>query len=524
MKSVNYIYPVLFLMMALSACSKIIDLNPESNVTVENFYKNYDEVNTALTGCYNGLQKPLETEWMLTELRSDISKQGSPGSTANTNIELNNLNTYQQNASQSGVYDYWLNTYKNIRSANYVLRSLGVTYANGQTSFTGKPTADLSDEQRNRMAGEALFIRAYHYFNLVRLFGGVFILTEPKAPAQLKQINRSSVADCYALITADLKAAEAWLPVKTYTQEAATDRGRANVWAAKALLAKVFLTTEKKSEALLLLNSIITQSGYDLLPSYADVFSITNEVNKEILFTVRYKAGGLGLGNYMANSFAALNSGSAIVNGNGSGLNYPTINLEGKYIVPATGFKDARKEVNIGRYNQLSYVKKFVSPVVLKNDAENDFPVLRFSDVLLMKAEAEGFSSTSVELINKVRQRSGAGAYPGTGNFNSAFYLYPASGAEAITDANFLDKLLNERRIEFAFENQRYFDIVRTGQFSALMDAYYEAEYDEHYKRFNPALTLAELKTNKGIRPLLPIPQKELDTNNEIEIKQNDGY
>lgn len=523
MKNYHYILIMLLLGGAVSSCNKIIDLEPQSNVSVENFYKNYGEVKVALTGCYSGMQIPLQTEWMMTELRSDISKQGSPGSTAVPNIELNDLNTYLQNSGHSQVYNYWFYTYKNIRSANYVLRSLGVTYSNGQITL-GQPTAQMEDAQLKQMAGEALFIRAYHYFNLVRLFGSVFILTEAQTPAELKTINRASVEDCYKLIAADLEAAKAFLTKKNFSQQAQEDLGRATVWAAEALLAKVYLTTNRKADALTLLDDVIINSGYDLLPSYADVFSINNEMNKEILFAVRFKAGGLGLGNFMANTFAALNSGSAIVNGNGSGLNFPTANLEAKYITPATGALDKRKAVNIDKYNGNAYCRKFISPVMIKNDAENDFPVLRFADVLLLKAEALGYSSVSVDIINRIRERAGAVVYPGTGSFTAAFYKYPDTGTEAITDAGFISKLLDERRLELAFENQRLFDINRTGQFTAVMEAYYTSEYDSHYKKFKPAIPLEDLKNNLKTRPLLPIPQRELDSNNQLEIPQNSGY
>lgn len=523
MKTCSYIIFTLLLGGMMASCNKIIDLKPESNVDVENYYKNYDEVKVALTGCYNGLQKPLETEWMMTELRSDITKQGQPGSTAVPNIELNDLNTYLQNSGHSQVYNYWFYTYKNIRSANYVLRSLGVAYSNGQISL-GEGTAQMEEDRRKQLAGEALFIRAYHYFNLVRLYGGVFLLTDPKTPAELKQINRSSVDDCYKLIAADLEAAKSYLPRKNYSAQAQEDLGRATVWAAESLLAKVYLTVNRKADALALLEDVIGASGHDLLTSYADVFSINNEMNKEIVFAVRYKAGGLGLGNYMANSFAALNSGSAIVNGNGSGLNYPTAQMESKYIVPATGGADKRRDVTIGRYNVNPYMKKFTSPVMIKNDAENDFPVIRFADVLLMKAEAMGFNQSSVDIINRIRSRAGAVVYPGTGNFTAAFYLYPDAGAEATTDANFLGRLLDERRIELAFENHRLFDIYRTGQFENVMNTYYTYEYDTHYKKFKPAIPLDELKNNIKIRTLLPIPQREMDSNNQISIPQNSGY
>ncbi len=91
-------------------------------------------------------------------------------------------------------------------------------------------------------------------------------------------------------------------------------------------------------------------------------------------------------------------------------------------------------------------------------------------------------------------------------------------GAEATTDANFLGRLLDERRIELAFENHRLFDIYRTGQFENVMNTYYTYEYDTHYKKFKPAIPLDELKNNIKIRTLLPIPQREMDSNNQIVI------
>src|SRR5437868_12476638 len=110
MKAFSYIFSIGLLVTGGTACNKLIDLKPESNVTVENYYRNYDEVKTALTGVYNGLQKPLETEWMLTELRSDISKQGAVNSSIVTNLELNELNMYLQGTAHSRVYEYWYQT------------------------------------------------------------------------------------------------------------------------------------------------------------------------------------------------------------------------------------------------------------------------------------------------------------------------------------------------------------------------------------------------------------------------------
>jgi len=521
----------LAVLISLSACKKLIDVAPQSNVTVNNYYRNYTEVNAALTGCYNGLQEPLNYEWMVTELRSDNVVQHSPNSASSINDDFNDLNLYTLSAQNPQVYNYYLSVYKNIRNINYVLRSLGVSYSNGQLVY-GEGSAKVTATQKTQLIGQALYLRAYHYFNLVRLFGGIFVLTEPVIPSEAKQINRSSVADTYKLILADLLAASSQLSRNAYGAIPAGDIGRANAWAASGLLAKVYLTLGQKADALPLLNDIIANSGYGLETSYARIFSINNEMNKEILFTVRYKAGLVGLGNAMANSFAPTGSGDAIVPGDGSWYNCPSqVDMISAYKTPAnSSMIDSRKAVNIGSYGSTStpyYNNKFISAELYKNDAENDFPVLRYADILLMKAEATGFDGaggSSVALINQVRQRAGAGTYT-TGTFTTGFYLYPASGTGAITDAAaFQTALLNERRLELAFENQRFFDLVRNNVLIATIKNHYVIDYSLFYSKYKRG-TADVLGANvTAQRMLLPIPQREIDVNNEIVISQNPGY
>lgn len=530
MKRLLYTGVTLIFSAGIFSCNKIIDVDPISNVGADAFYKDYKEVSTALTGCYNGLQGPLYNEWMFTDLRSDNSLQGVPNSSSIDNIELNDLDMFALNASHDKVYDYWLATYKNIRAINYVLRSLGVTYNNGQDNI-GNSTAQLNEDQKKQLTGEALILRAYHYFNLVRLFGGVFLLSEPQDPQTSKKVGRSSVDDMYKFIMADLTTAQDILPITVYTQIAATDVGHVNIWSAKALLAKVYLTLGRKSDALPLLNDIINGSGYGLLASYADVFSTTNEMNKEIIFAVRYKAGGFNLGSPFANLFAPISSGNNVVNGDGNGYNFPTTSIQVAYKTPAqaTGV-DIRKAATIANYTAVKpYVKKFTSTVAVRYDAENDFPVIRFSDVLLMKAEAVGFdgpAGVSMGLINQVRQRAGAIDYTG-GNDSTVFYKYPASGTFSITaDSSFKKVLLDERRLEFAFENQRFFDMQRIGDAVKMMQQHFIAEYPLFYSKItNPSIPLQTILDHlTKDRLLLPIPQREIDTNNEIKIQQNPGY
>ncbi len=497
-------------------CNKIIDLYPQSNLNTGTYYSNLEEVKAGLTGAYNGLQNAQFNEWQMTELRSDNAKQGAPGSTASTNRDLSDLDMFIPSTTHQGIYTYWLRNYNNIRNANIILQKLGVIYdpASGSITF-----ADINipilETDRKQLAGEALFIRAYHYFNMVRLFGGVFLVYEPITPAQAKTMSRASVADIYKLIEADLKTASISMNSLKYSQVSAADMGRATSWAAKGLLGKVYLTLNRKAEALVQLNDVRVNSGYSLQPTYASVFSPGNEMNSEILFAVRYKAGGLGLGSPFANTFAPLGSGSNVINGDGDGLNYPTSELD----TLTNG--DLRKPTLIGTYGTGNatkwYVTKYLSPVTLVDDAENDWPVLRFADILLMIAEAQGYTQSSLDLINMVRDRSGLPDY---------------TMANVTTIGEFERALAQERRIEFAFENQRWFDLVRfnttmtTITAQILIKEHFADEYDSHYSEYLPPTpTLLELQNNvTQDRLLLPIPQREIDTNTQLVIEQNPGY
>ena len=328
-------------------------------------------------------------------------------------------------------------------------------------------------------------------------------------------INRSSVADCYRLIISDLSTAATYMGSLNFAKTAVANRRKATSWAAKALLAKVYLTLNLKADAVTQLQDVITNSGHSLQATYANVFAITNEMNSEILFAVRFKAGGLGLGTSFGNDFAALNSGSAIINGSGRGFNYPTPEFDSAYIAT-----DTRKAATIATFGTgaatQSYVKKLLNPVVLTDDGEADFPILRYADVLLMLAEAQGFSPVSITLINQVRTRTALGNLPATVN----------------TVELFEQALSNERRFEFAFEHQRWFDLLRfnttltTIKAEDVLKSHFSKDYAKHYGIYPaPRLTLLELQNN--VTPnklLLPIPQREIDTNTGLKIEQNPGY
>lgn len=530
-KLINYLIGVTL----LASCTKNIDRMPLNNVAVQDYYTNTAEVQTALNGCYAGLRNTIAEEWKLTELRSDIAIMGNAASKSVPNRELSDLDQFVPSTSLTAIYTYWSAAYANIRNVNMILNALDINYNESAGSLTAgtASTVVITPADAKDLSAQAAFLRAYQYFNLVRLFGGVFLVHEPITGQEAINMNRVTAADIYKLIIADLQYAAANGISLSYTAFAAANSGanlgKVNAWSAKALLAKVFLTLDRKSEAITLLNDVITNSGYGLLTAgltpYADIFSVSNEMNKEILFAVRYKAGGIGLGSPWPNAFAPELSGTAVVNGDGSGFNNGAYEYENQY--SAT---DARKAFTIGIWPTATtlvtsttrriYPKKHITPVTIKNDGENDWIVLRFADVILMLAEAQGYSQASLNLINQTRTRAGV--------------TTPLTMTTVPTAQSFADSLSRERKLEFAFENVRWFDMLR---YNTTLPAQSENAitrlknhiafmYTNHYGKYPaPVPTLATLQgyvTNDKL--LLPIPQREIDNNTHIQIQQNPGY
>lgn len=486
MKLLKYL-PLAFLFL-FTSCD--LNMQPISEIGEGNFYKNSQEINAAVVACYNGLQAPMEYEWMVSELRSDNSRLYNTATTSTDNTLLFDFDQAKVSATSQRVYDYWKLVYHNIARCNTVLTPKNI---------------NIVDDARlkNQFEGEARFIRGYHYFNLVRIFGPVFIVSERISADQARQMDRNTVEEVYQFILDDLKGAVEKLPASYEPAE----KGRITSWAAKTLLAKVYMTLGKiDTETRDLLFDIYQNSGHKLLNSYASIYDINNELNDEIIFTIRYKSGGLGLGSPFGNRFAPQQSGSSVINGDGNGYNYPSSNL-----VTAYTSADTRKDVTLavnyvndkGQTIDRRYVKKFLSPVAVKDDGDKDWPVLRFADVVLLYAEVmnelEGVSA-ALPYLNQTRVRA---------------------GIPAVTEVSLPNKhamrmaIERERRLEFAYENQRWFDLIRTGRVLEVINTHYMNE--DYYAELTG---VGPLKENNI---LLPIPQKEIDINPAV-ITQNPGY
>lgn len=283
-------------------------------------------------------------------------------------------------ASNNIMYSgFWNFSYSGIRNCNKLLSEInrpGVVWS--KKSF------------QDRCAGEASFLRALYYFNLVRQFGGVPLVLEPLLSADAVGIKRSTEDQVYTQIVADLKNAITHFRVATDVEE----NGRANLGAANALLGKVLLTIHKYAEAEPILKSVIDSKKYDLLPVYADVFNPSKKDFKETVFAIQYSENSTELSNRFIFWFAPWNSGGAVtkrpnISIISGGWNQPTDDL-----INAFEPGDQRKAVSIGIYNgkdwdgivrAIPYCAKYSPPISAPDDRCGDnLPVLRYSDVLLM--------------------------------------------------------------------------------------------------------------------------------------------
>lgn len=497
------IYLLFTAVILFSNCS--LDRNAIDSIDENGFYKNDKEVNLATLFCYSGLYQTMTSEWYLTELRSDNSRHYARNSTATTSKNIYAMDRYIVETSHPINQEYWDAAFANIKNCNTVLARIGT----------------MTDEGlKNQYTGEVYFIRSLHYFNLVRLYGPMFIVDKLLNDHETKYMDRSSIEETYKFIENDLKEAVKLLPL----QHKGNYVGRADRVAAKALLAKVYLTQKKYDEAKILLNEIINvDKTHDLVAGYENVFSTQNELNKEIIFTVRYKKGGLGTGSPFATSFAPANSADAVINGSGDGNNCPTNDL---ILAFASNPTDTRRDVTLaenwkniqGVTVYTAYVKKFLSEIEIRYDAENDWPILRYADVLLMMAEVENELSgvaNALPYLNRVRVRA---------------------ELDELTTADLKNKLdarfaiEKERRLEFALENHRFFDLLRTDRLQDVMKTHFETEQIPNintgvlgscYK--NPDLPTHMVSTTlEDWQLLLPIPFSVMNV--MPNVTQNVGY
>lgn len=494
MKRFNYIASCFLMSLALSSCNGFLDREPWDSIDTSKSFQAAEDAIAAVNGAYQPLQwaKLYNMRMWTLDIVAGNSIVGAGGGT--DGIETTDLANFITTTDNAGVLDVWRGPAPGILRCNFVIKNV--------------PGMNIDSSLKNRCLGEAKFLRAHYYFILVRLFGEVPLITEPQTPEDDLKPFRASQEQIYTLIEQDLKEAITLLPDRS--SYSASDLGRASKGAAMGLLAKVYLTQNKEYAEIVRLCEEVQKLGYRLNEDYSDNFNPKKKNGTESLFEVQYygKTSYDFWGNENQASWLSAFTGarnSDMVAG-GYGWNQPTAEFVSQY---ETG--DLRKDKTIlymgcpdyeGKQYQSSYsttgynLRKFLVSKSISmdfNTSPANFVVLRYADVLLMKAEAlneQGFTTNAEAPLYEVRKRAG---------------LTNRADIEGLTQVQMREKIIHERRMELAFEGDRWFDLVRLKEGYAL--------------KFLHAIG----KTNATEKHLLmPIPLKEKEANENLA--QNPGY
>lgn len=456
------------------SCEDFLTEEVRGQQNLDTYFQSAEDAETFITGCYQAITFGgwwnINTVWLLSEMCSD---DGWMGNTTQSQSDYISLAHYQGTGQSNGaISNFWQYRYKGILRCNVAIERIA--------------EAPITDEDlKNRLIAEARFLRGYFYFELVKNFGGVPLITGFLMPEEIQGITRASEEDSYKFIEEDFKAAAAVLP-KRYP---AADMGRATRGAALGLLGKVYLYQSKWQDAHDVLKSVIDEKEYDLLPDFGDVWSVDHNNSIESLFEVQY----------MYHETLALGGALTVITGARSGpgdgwsWGQPTANLEQAYLdagdterlrwtIIKTGCTEIAGEDNFKAFidnskNMAKYdeyiekygwnpdcyiidpaqhksariVRKYFVPIDKRPEVYNidkiplNHRILRYADVLLMYAEAcneLNDDATARKYLNLVRDR--------------------VDLPEVKSGGNELRKAIRlERRLELAWEQNRLYDIRR---------------------------------------------------------------
>ncbi len=482
MKNLKIYLSVLLVVIITGCRDEFLNLQPISSAASGNFYQTADDIRVALNGAYAALQNSgiSTNNYVFGEIPSDNTYPVASGSVT----DQDEFDRFYIRTTNPFISARWNNSYNALSRVNTVLEQIDAI--------------EMDADLKSRNIAEARFLRAYVFFELVRTFGDVPLVTQSLTSNLDEAYNygRDPITVVYTQIETDLLEAEGGLPT-AYT---GSDIGRITLGAAKALLGKVYLTQNKFSDAAAKLREVIDLNVYSLV-SYEDAFDPTQKNGREAVFEIQFAA-GMGIGNPWPNAFAPQNSGNAVINFGGGGNNRPTQDLIDAY---ETG--DIRRDFSLatsyvnssGQVIQDVFVRKYRFNPALNNDNANNIPIIRYADVILMYAESLnelGYEANgeAFNYLNMVRERAGLSA---------------KSPAEIPDQNTFRLAMEQERRVEFAFEGHRWFDLVRTSRAIPVINGKAES------------INLVAPITQNNL--VFPIPQSQIDIN-QSRITQNPGY
>ncbi len=506
-----------FSLVLFSGCNdEFLERYPLDREVSSNFYQTEEDAMRALVAVYDvlGYQSSPGVSWApfltVSDILSDDSFAG--GADANDGMEENQLNTFNIPTTNPLVHSIWIKNYIGIYRANLLLEKIG--------------EIDASDEFKTRVIAECKFLRAYFYFEQVRFFENIPLLTETiKGPSEYEQ-EQNTPEEVYNQIALDLVDAMADLPAVISPMEA----GRISKWASQALLARVYLfysgvyqrdlmagdQTIDQAAVLAYLEELITSSGHDLLNDYAMNFQLAGEFGVESVFEIShgdtppwwdwdYPRGGEG-------NLAAQMQGPRVTGSDDydRGWSFATVNqklvddLAGDPRLAYTVLfeEDLDGSLDKGFQHTGYFSKKYSSDAEhwggdgqFELNRTSNFRVIRFSDVLLMAAELG--SPNAQVYLDRVRGRVGLPSIPATA-----------------------ENIYRERRLELSLEGLRYFDVIRKGMDFAQQELTVTGLYGPNYQGDQQ---LFDVTFNPITRGFLPIPQAEVDLSGGV-FRQNQGY
>ncbi len=459
--------------LLISSCKKFIDLTPLDRVDATTFFANADQVVIGVNGAYASQRGIFGggSPYMIIETRSD-----NVAMIATEQAERIEHDTFEESTGNLNVLNTWTPMYVTINLANSVI----VKGANA----TGDATTI------NRCIAEAKFIRALTYFQLTTLWGDVPLRLTPTVDFTKTVIARSPKSAVYDQIKKDLNDAIGVLPT-SYSGGSGSEKGRATKYAALTLLGKVELQFGNKAAAATALRQVM--GNYSLLNNYSGIWAAGNKNTAESIFEVNFLPDNQ-TGFSLPSTFIPASEAARLgIKAGGSSLltEFPT-----KDIMDAFEPGDLRKasSVSISVADGQAYISKFMDLNAASGGHNINWVVLRYADVLLMLAEAIGEGSEAYSLINQVRERAGL------------------PDINANTPGTFTSKLQHERQVEFAFEMQRWFDLLRLPQ-QDVINIMQADLLRERGKTYNIA----------AFHLIYPIPLPEVQISNGV-VTQNPGY
>ncbi|MFO7657928.1 MAG: RagB/SusD family nutrient uptake outer membrane protein [Bacteroidales bacterium] len=495
MKKIKIIIKFIVLVLFLNACSEsFLDISSETDLTIDIYYKSQSDFELALNGAYEPLRLVYNKRGYFSagESRSDNAYYDYNADNRGQ-IDHEFVADFTNDATNGDPDDKFYDNYSVIARVNQIL----ATIDNEDVEFKAQDVKD-------NIKGQALFLRALSYFHLVQYFGSVPLHLKPARNLKETALPLSSVDAVYLQIIQDAKDAIPLLPLK-----ADQGVGRATKGAAQTLLGNVYVVQKNWTDAVTILNEVVLSKQYKLITTgFADIFDPANKNNDESVFEVQF----LGSDARTYSSFpyilmpasmnvadvAAVTGVSKAESRNGEGI------IPAPDLISAYDTSDLRLDATIGYAVSvpngadtiLPYAKKFMFPGTHPQHGRtnNNFPVYRYSEVLLLLAEAlneSGSSALALPYLNEVRDRADLDDI-------------------LTTDQSALREIiLNERRLELAFEGKRWLDLVRTGKADVVMKAFGANVKADPQKYYFPQGISPLPAAYTNIETLFPIPASE---------------